>query len=418
MGNGRRALGFAHHPSPITHHLSEVISFSRYAELFRVPGLRATLAASVIGRLPIGIATLAILLFLQDLTGSFAAAGSVAALYVLGLALVAPFLGRLIDRFGPRPVLSAGAIVYPGMLVALVALALAGGGHGWLAFTALVAGASFPPITVCMRALYPRLLPDIGLLQTAYSVDAALVEAVFILGPALVALFMAGGYPAAAVLLAAVCSGIGNVIFLRSAAVSGWGPQPAMARRRLLGPLHSPRLLSVFAANFLYAFAFGLYEIAVTAFAAQKGAPAAAGVILALASVGSAAGVIVYGSRDWKLPVPAQFPAALGLMAAGLLLIAPISNLHAFALANLVACAPMAPVIASQSLLVSRLAAREMLAETFTWSATCLLTGISAGIAAGGLLAEYVAPPWILVSAAASTLLALAIVLIALRDRD
>jgi MFS family permease len=395
-----------------------LISLSRYAELFRVPGLAATLAASIIGRLPIGIATLAILLFLQNRTGSFALAGAAASLYVLGLATVAPFLGRLIDRFGPRPVLSVGAVVYPCMMIALVALALMEGGQGWVAFAALIAGASFPPITACMRALYPRLVPDVGMLHTAYSADAALVESVFILGPALVALFVAAGYPQGAVLFAAVCAGAGNLVFLRSPAARNWVIQPPAGRRSLLGPLRSPPLLALYAANFLYAFAFGLYELAVTAFAAERGVPAAAGVILALASVGSAVGVIVYGGREWKLSVTGQFLANLGLMAAGLLVIAPVTNLYLFALLNVIACATMAPAIASQSLLVSRLAAREMLAETFTWSATCLLAGISGGIAAGGLLAEYVAPSWILVSAAFSTLLAVAIVWFALRTSD
>lgn len=395
-----------------------MISLSRYAELFRVPDLRATLAASAIGRLPIGIATLAILLFLQSRTGSFALAGAAASLYVLGLATVAPFLGRLIDRFGPRPVLAVGAVVYPCMMVALVTLALQGGSHGWIALTALVAGASFPPITACMRALYPRLVPDAGLLQTAYSADAALVESVFILGPALVASFVAGGLTYGAVLFAAVCAAVGNAVFLRTPAVRNWAIQRPAGRRSLLGPLRSPPLLALFAANFLYAFAFGLYELAVTAFAAERGVPAAAGVILALASVGSAAGVIVYGGRDWKLSVTGQFLANLGLMATGLLLIAPVTNLYLFAILNVFACATMAPAIASQSLLVSRLAVREMLAETFTWSATCLLAGISGGIAAGGVLAEHVAPSWILVSAAGSTLLAVAIVWFALRPRD
>jgi predicted MFS family arabinose efflux permease len=156
--------------------------------------------------------------------------------------------------------------------------------------------------------------------------------------------------------------------------------------------------------------AFGLYEIAVTAFAAEHKAPAAAGVILALASVGSTIGVIAYGGRDWRLPVSRQFLIAVALMACGLLLLAPVGNLYAFAALSVVACAPMAPVMASQSTLISRLAPREMLAESFTWSATCLLSGISAGIAVGGLAAEYLSAATILVIAAGVTLLAGAIV--------
>jgi MFS family permease len=80
-----------------------VISFNRYAELFRAPDLRATLLASIVGRIPIGVSTLAILIFVQDTSRSFALGGSTAAIYVLGLALAAPLIGRLIDRIGPRP---------------------------------------------------------------------------------------------------------------------------------------------------------------------------------------------------------------------------------------------------------------------------------------------------------------------------
>lgn len=392
-----------------------MISFSRYSELFRVPGVRAALAASVVGRLPIGIAMLAILLFLQDRTGSFALAGAAGSLYVLGLGVVAPFLGRMIDRLGPRRVLSVSAVIYPGMLLALVALAMHTESRGWIALVAFTAGAAFPPITICMRALYPRLLPEAALLQTAYSVDSAVIEFIFIAGPVLVALFVSAGHPYGAVLFAAICAAVGNVIFLRSAAVREWTIHPGSARRSLLGPLRYPRMLAIYAATVLFAVAFGLYEIAVTAFAAGHGTPAAAGVILALASVGGAAGALVYGSRDWTPPVARQFLVVVGLMTAGLLLLASVENLALFALASVFAGAPMAPVLASQSVLVSRLAPREMLAESFTWGATCLLGGISAGIAAGGVLAEYTSPAVILLAAAISAVLAGAVVWAAFR---
>jgi MFS family permease len=395
-----------------------VISFHRYAELFRAPDVTPTLLASIVGRIPIGIATLAILLFLQARTGSFALAGSAAALYVLGLASVAPFLGRMIDRLGPLPVLSVSAVIYPGMLLALVVLVIYSAELGWVALASLLAGASFPPITICMRALYPRLVPDIGLLQTAYSVDSILMETIFIVGPALVALFVAAGYPFGAVLLAAVCAAAGNVIFLRSPRVRDWAIHTGTAPRSLLGPLRQSRLRAVFAATVLYSVAFGLYEVAVTAFAANRGVPAAAGVILALASAGSACGGIVYGGRDWNRPVARQFLFAVALMAAGLLLLAPISNLYGFALVSVIACAPMAPVLAAQSLLVSRLTPRALLAESFTWGATCLLGGVSAGIAAGGVMAEYVSAAWILVAASGATVLAGGIVWATLGDSE
>jgi hypothetical protein len=63
----------------------------------------------------------------------------------------------------------------------------------------------------------------------------------------------------------------------------------------------------------------------------------------------------------------------------------------------------MAPVIAAQSMLLSRLAPRAMLAESFTWSTTCLLGGISAGIAAGGVLAELWSPALVMVAACVCT---------------
>ena len=374
----------------------------RYRDLLRVPAIRATMLASVPGRLPIGIAGFAILLLVQNRSGSFITAGIASGLYVLGLASVAPLIGRAIDRSGPLPVLRLCAVVYPLMLLALVALVSMQAHALAIALCAYGAGAALPPITICMRTLYPRALTDPALLQTAYSVDSVIVESVFVIGPALAALFLAAGYPEGAVLLAAVCGAAGTLWFNRTPVIRDWEIRPRSAGSRW-GIFAEPGLVVLLAATLFYSLAFGLFEVGITAFATRRGTPSVAGIALALASLGSALGALAYGARHWQAPLRKQFLIALALMAAGSLLVAPVDGIYLFLLVNFIAGVPMASVIATQSLLLSRLAPPGKLAESFTWGGTCLLGGISAGIALGGVLAEMLVPAWILIAAACCT---------------
>src|SRR6185436_11976715 len=110
-----------------------VISLARYSALLARPALRSTIAASVLGRLPVGITGLAILMLAQDTSGSFGRGGTVAGCYVAGLATVAPLFGRLIDRYGPRFTLLTCAFTFPSALAALVA-ALTAGVPAWISF--------------------------------------------------------------------------------------------------------------------------------------------------------------------------------------------------------------------------------------------------------------------------------------------
>ena len=394
-----------------------MFTLRRYRALFDVPGLAAAFLASILGRLPIGVAGFSILLYVQTRSHSFAQAGVASAVYVLGLAVVAPALGRLIDRLGPRPVMTVCSLVYPVALAALIAAVETGAHPLWVIAAALVAGSALPPVSVCMRAVFPRVVTDPALLPTAYSLDSALVELIFIVGPMLVAVCMAFGYPAVGVGLAAVSATVGTSIFLRADIVRDWRParEPGSVAGR--GPLRRPQLLLVYAITLCYSVAFGLFEVAVTAFATAAGHPALGGVALAMASVGSAAGAIVYGSRHWHQPLKRQFLVSMLAMATSILLMAPLDSLIGFTLVAVIAGVPMATVISIQSLLVSSLTPREMLAESFTWGTTCLLGGISAGLAVGGVLVERVAPGGAMATAAAITAAGAALT-VALRNPD
>jgi len=337
--------------------------------------------------MPIGILGLAILLATQAASSSFGVAGAVAACYLAGLAGMAPVLGRLIDRSGPRGVLLFSACVFPLALVALVA-GLRLSAPQWTAFLfAALAGATFPPITVSLRTFMRQRLTEESQLAIAYSLESVLIETIFIVGPVLVALFVAYFAADAAVLFAALCGLAGTLMFLRSPALSHW----RLAERQspsLIGPLSVPGFMPLLIVILAYSIAFGLLEIGVTAFAAEEGRPALAGLILGLMSVGSAAGGLAYGSRSWRLSLPVQFALMLLLMGVGVALLALIRGTIAFTAFGILAGIVMAPALIIQSMLVARTAPAQYATEAFTWSTSCLLTGVGLGLAAGGLILE------------------------------
>lgn len=364
-----------------------MISLAPYAELLARPHLRGTVIASVIGRLPIGIAGLSILLLEQTASGSFIRGGAASAAYVVGLASVAPLLGRIIDRSGPNRVLLWCAGAFPAALVALVLAAKGGAGVALTFALAFAAGANFPPITVCMRTFLRRELGEEPILAAAYSLESVLIETIFIVGPMLVALFLAFESPAAAVLFAALCANIGTLMFLRSPALNGWRIEPR-ANTTLFGPLAERGFLPLLAVVLCYSSAFGLVEIGITAYATEAGHPALAGVMLGLMSAGSVAGGLTYGSRGWRLPLARQFAVTLFMMGAGVALLALAANAWLFALLSVLAGVVMAPALTIQSMLVAKTASSQHATEAFTWSSTGLLCGVGFGIAAGGWLIE------------------------------
>ena len=393
-----------------------MISLSRYTKLLERRELRALILASILGRLPIGILGLAILLLAQSATGSFAQGGIASASYVLGLAAVAPLLGRAIDRYGPRPTLFACALAFPSALAGVVA-AYSMQAPLWIALTcAAASGASFPPITACMRTYFKQQLSEDVQLTTAYSLESVLIELIFITGPMLVGLFVAIASPALAVLFAAGCGFLGPLLFLRSRALLQWKIEPRFGAS-LFGPLTEPAFSRLLVVILCYASAFGLIEIATAAHAAEAGSAAYAGVLLAIMSVGSAVGGLFYGSRTWRMPLSRQFPLTLGLMGVGIAPLAMGLPEWLFALYCVVAGVVMAPALIMQTMLVAKTSHPEYSAEAFTWSTTCLLAGVGIGLTLGGQLLEFTRSPSVFATAAAIAVGAAALALPMVKSR-
>ena len=76
-----------------------------YRSLLSIPHARAFVLAGFVARLSISMQALGAVLMVSELTGFYGLAGAVAAAALLGEAVAAPRLGRLVDRYGQRRVL-------------------------------------------------------------------------------------------------------------------------------------------------------------------------------------------------------------------------------------------------------------------------------------------------------------------------
>jgi MFS family permease len=360
---------------------------SIYLRILRHPHMAALLGATLIARLPVGINGLAVVLFLRSETGSFSVAGAVAGGLALGVGAGAPLMGRFVDRQGVR-VLAPLACCNAAGLVGLVAAGSTGAPAVVLVALAVATGALFPPTPSTMRARFPALLRERPeLVPSAYALDSVLLEVMFVCAPLLVAVIVALVEPAAALVVSAAAVLVGVAIFL-------WAlPSELRVRGRtkhdsgVLGALREPGIRTLAATMLPIGFAIGALEVALPAFSDERSSAELAGALLALWSLGSAAGGLVYGARTRRSSL-AQIHLRLTLLlplALVPLLLAPSMSIMALLL--LPAGAFIAPIIASRNELASSVAPPGTETEALTWPLTALVAGIAGGAAvSGGLI--------------------------------
>ena len=378
---------------------------ARYAAFFRLPDVTRLLAMAVLARMPLGTVTLALLLHVRELTGSFAAAGAAVGSYLAASAVTAPIIGRWIDRRGARGALIVTGVVSPAALLVLWIAGPLGLSTPTLWVVSAIAGAFSPPITVLTRTMWRYRFDDEAARKTAFALDAVLVEFSFTAGPALIALLLAIGSPAVAFSAAFVFTTLAVPTFLASPALRYWRHDPH-AERRLLGPLTEPRLIAVFATTFLLTCSFGLLEIGYPGFAAQVGNPPLAGMLIAVSSIGSAIGGLIYGGLHIALASERQLRRVLAVFVLPIAVHTVITSAGWLSLAAFVAGLCVAPALTVVTMLVSSYAQARYATEAFTWSATCIVSGIGAGNALGGVLLERFNPAAVFASSAAVAALA------------
>jgi MFS family permease len=361
--------------------------FKKYVEFVRQPDVARLLLVALLSRMPVGMGGFALLMFLRDQLGNYTHAGTAVGVQLVALAVAAPVMGRIIDRVGGRIPLIVTGIVQPLALLSILWATRAHMPYSVILGCAALSGIFATPITTLTRTAWRHRFQSEDDRRTAFALDAVMIEINFTIGPAIVAAILATWNPTAAfaTVIGFVVASV--FIFFFSPALR-YFKRAEPAERHMLGPLTEPRLLLVFTSTFGLTMAFGLIEVGYPAFATSLAAPALAGVLLSVNSIGSALGGAIFGGLHLSMRIERQLAATMGLMAIPLMLHALFQQPLAFGVVAFFCGFFIAPSIASQSVLVSRLAPAKYAAEAFTWSSCFIVSGLGAGMALGGLLVE------------------------------
>lgn len=346
----------------------------------RTPSVGRLLGTSLVARMPNGMSSLAILLLVTRHNG-YGRAGLVTGLYVAAAGASNLVLARAADRIGPRRVLVPAAVGYA---VGMIALALVPA-DAYLAelLVAAAAGLTSPPVVSVVRGLWPRMLEP-AVAQAVYGLEATAQELIFMLGPALVAV-MAGlaGSPLA-VALTGLLALIGTLAFAATPVLATPERPAVKVRRRLL---RGTRLPAYVAVGVAITIAFNMCDVAVVAFVSGRHASAGAGVVLAVWSLGSLLGGLVFGAGAARVddPAVARSVAAIALAVAAA---AAAPGNVGLAVIMFFGGATIAPGLARLYTRVGAVAPGGASTEAFGWMAVGLLVGSSIGAALGGLTVD------------------------------
>ncbi len=359
-----------------------------YLALLRLPGALSAFAAATLLRLSYATLVLSLLFVVEGATGSFAVAGAALGACALSTVL-APYKSRLVDRLGVRPTLTGLGVGYAAVLVVLVTCAGAGisSPTGYLLLSGL-AGILTPPVGPIMRGIWATLTPSSAERNRAYSLDAVAEESLFAVGPLLVGAVVAVADPQAALLMTAFLALIGSVVLAASPlARRGEVTTAGHLPRRLLGPLLLPGIRWVALAT--VGFGLAPLEVAVAARAAEAGNPALAGYLLALLSLGSAAGGLAWGRMHHDRRASTQLLALMGVLGVGTVAAGVAPSLPTLGLALALTGAVVAPAFVVAYVLADHMVEQRMRTEATTWVSTASNLGGAAGAATAGVVVEH-----------------------------
>lgn len=349
------------------------------------------MSASALARLPIAMGSIALLLYVQRTTGTFAQAGVVSGSALAGVAAGSVLQGKLMDKFGPTRSLGWGLGIFV-VVVALNFVAIeAVAPLVILALLAFCFGLSQPAVSPASRGIWARILPRGPVREAAYTYEAISLEIFFVLGPAIAGVLAASRWAGTGLLVTATLFVIGTILFITAPVVRRSRPAPrASVGKKALSVIRLPGIQTLILVSAGFGILLGVVEVVIPAAATAAGSPALGGLLLGAYSLTSVVFGIFYASRPWPRSLQLRAPFLLAAFAILVAVMGLPQTLLGLALAMLVAGLPITPQATLQSLLVDRVSPVEASGEAFAWVVTAVTSGLAIGQGVSGQLVETI----------------------------
>ena len=405
------------------------MNFGLYREMLRNAPIRRLLLVGMIARFPHSAAGVLLTLHVVNtMDKGYAAAGAVAAVVTIGIAVGAPWRGRRVDTVGLRRAL------IPSVIAEAVIWSLAPhASFQWLLVLALIGGVfTLPVFSVVRQSL--GVLATGEQRRTAFALDSIATELIFMMGPALgavIATQISSVVGLTAVGLSAAVAGLLLIWFnppTRTAepedAVTAEDEQDAAASAAISvapanvqdaameltgaglpgGPQNVfTRLAGGLAGNFgwltasvavVFAVAVGAglllssTDVGIVALVEAGGNPSEVGIVFVAWCAASAVGGVVYGAMNRRIS-PMLLLLAMAVLTMPMAFATGTLSLALLSIPGGLLCAP---VLSSASERVADLVSEERRGEAMGWYGSAMTAGTALGAPVAGLAIDVIGP--------------------------
>lgn len=376
---------------------------SGYRAFFHTQHVPQLALSMVLARLPVGVVTIVLVLFVSTRYGA-TVAGLCTAGFTIGMACLAPVFGKFVDKgYGPVT-LRVLAVVEMISVLALVALVLAQT-HFVLAIAAsFCCGAFMPPIAGVTRSLWPSML-DMSMIATAYNFEVLVIDVLYVTGPLLASIFVAIGAPEAGLISTTAASLVGTFILASLEPVKNHAQRNRTRRAQATQsadasavpakvPLLTFAVMLLLLAALMRLMFSGWLETIIPLFYNDMGQAALGSIAISAWSVGSVLGVVLFHRfqpNPRTIAPVKQMALFTGIfMAVSILAGFGVNGFAIMCVLMVLVGASGAPVDNLHYQLASTLSPQERQAEMFSWLNTASNVGIAGGAFFAGLCADYV----------------------------